>query len=74
MGQFFKIPNGLQESPVTSPEKASTYTIKSGDTLWKIATKHGLSISQLRTYNHLTSDMLNVGQVLRLTADPNILT
>ena len=28
-------------------------------------------MAQLKTYNHLTSDMLNVGQVLRLTADPN---
>ena len=28
-------------------------------------------MAQLKTYNHLTSDMLNVGQVLRLTPDPN---
>jgi peptidoglycan DL-endopeptidase LytE len=62
-----------QEISLLAPasHEVSTYTVKSGDTLWKIATKHGLSVSQLRTYNHLTSDMLNVGQVLRLTADPN---
>ena len=53
------------------PKKASTYTVKSGDTLWIIATNHGLSVAQLKTYNHLTSDMLNVGQVLHLTADHN---
>ena len=71
VGQVLKIPNGSQETPVTSAKKASTYTVKSGDTLWIIATNHGLSVPQLKTYNRLTSDMLNVGQVLRLTADPN---
>ena len=69
VGQVLKIPNGSQETPVTSAEKATTYTVKSGDTLWKIATHHGLSVAQLKTYNHLTSDMLNIGQALRLTAD-----
>lgn len=71
VGQVLKMPNGSQETPVTSAEKASTYTVKSGDTLWKVATNHGLSVAQLKTYNHLTSDMLNVGQVLRLTPNPN---
>ena len=69
VGQVLKIPNGSQETPVTSAEKATTYTVKSGDTLWKIATHHGLSVAQLKTYNHLTCDMLNIGQALRLTAD-----
>lgn len=71
VGQVLKVPNGLQEIPVTSAEKTSTYTVKSGDTLWIIATNHGLSVAQLKTYNHLTSDMLHIGQVLRLTTDPN---
>ena len=73
MGQILKIPNGSNKTPVTSAEKPSTYTVKSGDTLWKISTNHGLSVAQLKTYNHLTSDMLNVGQVFRLTTRSRIL-
>ena len=71
VGKILKIPNGSNKTPVTSAKKPSTYSVKSGDTLWKISTNHGLSVAQLKTYNHLTSDMLNVGQVLRLTPDPN---
>jgi peptidoglycan endopeptidase LytE len=45
---------------------AAEYTVKPGDSLWKIAKTFQLSISELKTYNKLTSDTIFVGQVLQL--------
>ncbi|OGV62048.1 MAG: hypothetical protein A3K19_27545 [Lentisphaerae bacterium RIFOXYB12_FULL_65_16] len=42
------------------------YTVKSGDSLWKIAHEFGLSSDDIRKQNSLTSDVLQVGQVLVL--------
>ena len=53
--------------PASTPK--NTYTVKSGDTLWSIATQHQLSISQLKTYNQLSSDTIYVNQVLKVTSN-----
>ncbi|WP_075983524.1 glycosyl hydrolase family 18 protein [Bacillus massilinigeriensis] len=60
--------------PVNEQEDAKTlyptYTVKSGDTLWKIATQFGLTTTQLKQYNYLSSDMIYVGQVLYVVPSP----
>jgi peptidoglycan DL-endopeptidase LytE len=43
-----------------------TYTVKSADTLWKIASENGISVSDLREWNDLTSDSILVNQSLNL--------
>ena len=40
------------------------YTVKSGDTLYSIANKNGLSVSKLKELNNLTSNVLSIGQRL----------
>ena len=47
----------------------SKYVIKSGDTLSTIASQVGLSVEELKSYNHLTSDLIFAGQTLNLTAE-----
>lgn len=37
---------------------STTYTVKSGDTLWDIAQQHHLSVNQLKNWNHLHSDII----------------
>ncbi len=40
------------------------YTVRSGDTLTRIARQHNMSVDQLRDLNDLQSDMISVGQRL----------
>ena len=40
------------------------HTVRAGDTLWKIANQYGTTISNLRTWNGLTGDLITVGQSL----------
>lgn len=51
----------LAASPIAS---AATYSVQSGDTLWKISSKYGTTIANLKSMNGLTSDYLYIGQNL----------
>lgn len=43
-----------------------TYKVKSGDYLGRIASRYGVSVSQLKKWNNLKSDNIRPGQVLRI--------
>lgn len=51
-----------------APENAVTYVVKKGDVLGKIAERHGCTVSQLKAWNGLTSNNINVGQKLKVAA------
>lgn len=53
-------------STTTTTASAKTYTVKKGDSLWKIAQAHGLSVSALKSVNQLSADILLIGQTLKL--------
>ncbi len=46
--------------------KAKTYKVRSGDTLGHIALRYHTSVSSIKRLNHLKSDNIRVGQVLRI--------
>jgi LysM repeat protein len=50
------------------PPGASTYTVKAGDFLARIANQHGTTVGAIRQANRLTSDLIQVGQVLVIPA------
>jgi hypothetical protein len=44
----------------------TSYVVVKGDTLYKVAVKFGVTRAQLRSLNNLTTDVLTIGQVLKL--------
>ncbi|ALM82519.1 peptidoglycan DD-metalloendopeptidase family protein [Bordetella sp. N] len=52
-----------------SPAAGSTYVVKPGDTLYKIARGNGVDVDTLKRWNGMSdSNVLSVGQVLKLSA------
>ncbi|WP_142996779.1 LysM peptidoglycan-binding domain-containing protein [Alteribacter keqinensis] len=46
---------------------SSTYTVESGDTLWRIATNHNISVDELMTLNDLNGTVIYAGQSLTIS-------
>lgn len=73
VGQEINLPAGgaAASSPSSSgvgseATSSSTYTVKSGDTLIRIAKKHGVSVKALKAANGLQTDRIKVGEKLKL--------
>ena len=71
VGQVLLIPN---ESSNGTSNNSSTYTVKAGDSLWNIANKYGITVDELKNLNGLTSNILNIGQVLKVPSGGNTYT
>jgi len=54
--------------PYTPPlgQEVAFYTVKAGDTLYSIAQRFNVTVSALRRANNLTTDILSVGQQLKI--------
>ena len=59
IGQILKIPSEEVSS-------TNTYTVKSGDTLYGIASKYNTTVDELKSLNNLTSNTLSIGQTLKI--------
>ena len=42
----------------------TTYVVKSGDTLYKIAREFNTTVEEIKRLNNLTDNILSVGQIL----------
>jgi membrane-bound lytic murein transglycosylase D len=60
----YKPNNGTSNG--SSDLKTVYYTVKQGDTLWKISSLYGVSVDDIRKANNLKSDNLQVGQKLKI--------
>lgn len=65
IGQVLKIPmKDIEEEVDTS--SYIEYVVKSGDSLYSIANKYNISVSELKDYNNLSSNLLSIGQIIRI--------
>ncbi len=59
IGQTLKIPNQNEENYIS-------YVVSSGDTLYAIARRYNTSVDAIKSLNNLTSNTLQIGQVLKI--------
>jgi len=62
IGQRLRIRAGATTPPPTG--EYDTYIVRSGDTLWALASRFNTTVAELRRINNLTSDNLSIGQQL----------
>lgn len=65
IGQVLKVSDGESDTTLT------TYTVKPGDTLWKIANMYNTTVDNLKIINNLDTNLLSIGQNLLIKEDYN---
>ncbi len=68
-GQTLIIPK--EEKEITSPNEYINYTVKSGDSLYKIANNFNTTVNAIKDLNNLTSNNLQINQVLKIPTPSN---
>ena len=58
--------NGKVDTSKPSQSMAGYHVVKKGDTLWAISQTYGTSVANLKKENNLTSDIIFVGQSLKV--------
>ncbi len=53
-------------SGASSSASGSTHSVQRGDTLYSLSRRYGTSVAAIKSANNLTSDVIRIGQVLRI--------
>ena len=69
-GQSIKVPGtgNTNLSSNSSNTSAKSHKVKSGETLGSIASRYGISVNTLKKSNGLNSNLIRIGQVLKIPA------
>lgn len=70
---LYNIYLGIGENvPTPAPETGYVnYTVQPGDSLWLIAQRYGTTVDAIKQANGLTSNVLQIGQILRVPVSQN---
>lgn len=52
--------------PYSLNEESDYYVVKKGDSLWNIAKKYNMTVDELKSINNLKSNLLSIGQRLKI--------
>jgi len=69
VGQRLKVPQRGGSSPTpaaTTAGKSVNYTVRRGDSLWRLASRHGTTVDRIKADNGLRGARLAIGQKLRI--------
>ncbi|MCX4364474.1 MAG: LysM peptidoglycan-binding domain-containing protein [Bacilli bacterium] len=68
VGNTLKLPESKPTKPTTPSisNKENTYIVKSGDTLYSIASKYNTTVDEIKRINNLKNNTLTIGSVLEL--------
>ncbi len=58
--------NSSNNKPASSSSGTTTYTVKSGDSLWSIAKKFNVTVDHIKKLNNLKNNDIKVGQKLKI--------
>ena len=56
----------IDDNATSTPTTYKDYVVQKGDSLYSIANKNNITVDELKKINNLTSNMLSIGQVLKL--------
>lgn len=59
-------------TPISNESIPDNYIVKKGDTLWDIAKQYNTSVNELKILNNLKTDILQIGQVLKIPSDNTV--
>lgn len=68
IGQVLKLPAQTSQdtTPEVTPATTTTYTVKKGDSLYKIANQYNTTVDAIKSANNLTTNTLQIGQTLKI--------
>ena len=64
IGQILKIPNSIEDNYIE-------YIVKKGDNLYRIANEYGITQQELMNINNLKTNLLSIGQILKIPTNNN---
>ncbi len=66
IGQSLKVKTNLKPD---SQQSINTYTVQKGDNLYSIANKYNTSVDKLKELNNLSTNIIQIGQVLKIPSN-----
>lgn len=73
IGQRLSINGSSSSSSAKAPQASSaTHKVVKGDSLWKISRTYGMTVNELKSLNGLKTDLIRIGQVLKVKGTKSV--